>query len=364
MSHSFRFQNQEFFLDRYPKSSNRSLLPFSNAELWVLRHLEERKNIKKVHLFNDRFGTWNCALNYTNVISIWNYASQKKAVVQNLEKNELSLDEISFQTPMERLDSVDLALVKIPKSVELFELYLQQIHQASSESTEVLCGFMTKYFNPSLLKIASDYFEEVTQSLAWKKARVLILKKPKSVIPSKDMINDISWKGNSLQQHYGVFSSGKVDFGTQFLLEDLVINEEENQILDLASGNGVIAYEALQLNPKTELTLLDDSILAIESSKLNLPSTAHFFCEDDLSGLPKNHFDLVLTNPPFHFEHENNIEVSLNLFKEVHDCLKSSGRFLLVANKHLNYTTHLKKIFSQVSQLKSNDKFEVLECLK
>jgi 16S rRNA G1207 methylase RsmC len=364
MSHSFQFQNRGYFLERYPKTSNRSLLPFSNAELLVLKHLGERDSVDDIHIFNDRFGVWNCALHDKNVTTIWNYASQKKAVIHNLERNGLTVDETSFKTPLDDLEQVDLALVKIPKSVELFELYLQQIHQAASESTEVICGFMTKYFTPSLLKIASEYFEEVTQSLAWKKARLLILRKPKSTIPSKEFVNSISWKDNSLQQYYGVFSSGKIDVGTQYFLEDLAIREQEIHILDLASGNGVIGYEALQLNPKAQLTLLDDSILAIESSKLNLPKNADFICDDDLSELPKNHFDLVFSNPPFHFEHENNIEVSLSLFKQVHSCLKSNGRFLLVANKHLNYTTHLQKYFSWVSQIKWNEKFEVLECKK
>jgi 16S rRNA G1207 methylase RsmC len=315
---------------------------------------------------------WNCALHNKEVITIWNYASQKKAVTQNLERNGLPVDMTTFKMPLDALDKVDLALIKIPKSLELFELYLQQIHQASTESIEVLCGFMTKYFNSSLLKIASKYFEDVSQSLAWKKARLLILKKPvgrKEKVDFdrfslKERRNSISWKGNVLQQYYGVFSSGKVDIGTQFLLEDLQIKDDEVEILDLASGNGVIAWQALQLNSKAKLTLLDDSILAIESSKLNLPSATQFICDDDLSQLPKNHFDLVLSNPPFHFEYENNIEVSLHLFKQVHSCLKSNGRFTLVANKHLNYRIHLQKYFKQVSQLKSNEKFEVLECMK
>jgi 16S rRNA G1207 methylase RsmC len=258
---------------------------------------------------------------------------------------------------------VDFALVKVPKSLALFQLYLQEIHEASEENVEVVCAFMTKYFNQSLLKIASKYFEDASQSLAWKKARLLILKRPKKDVIYTDLKNFIPWKDQTLQQYYGVFSSGKVDVGTQFLLKDLSIGEAENEILDLASGNGIIAYEVLRLHPKASLTLVDDSMLAIESSKLNI-TNARFVCAENLSQLPKNHFDLVVSNPPFHFEHENNIEVSLNLFKEVHACLKPNGRFVLVANKHLNYTTHLQKIFRCISLIKSNDKFEVLECIR
>lgn len=359
--HSFTFRNNEFSLGRYPKTNNKSLQPISNAELLVLKHIEQKPSTA-YHLFHDRFGVWNCALNDEDVTTVWNYASQKKAILQNLERNDLTMDISKFKTPLDKLDPVAFALMKVPKSLELFELYVQQIHRSSSRQTEVVCGFMTKYFSKSLISIASHYFEEVSQSLAWKKARLLILKKPKSNVEDKSILNSIPWKDQDLKQYFGVFSSGKIDIGTQFLLEDLSIEQDEIEILDLASGNGVIANEALRLNPKANVTLVDDSILAAESSKLNC-NNAHFVCDDDLSQLPENHFDLVLSNPPFHFEHENNIEVSLNLFKQVRASLKPYGRFVLVANKHLNYATQLRKLFSRVSVSKSNDKFEILECL-
>jgi 23S rRNA (guanine1835-N2)-methyltransferase len=359
--HSITFRNKEFFLERYPKTSNKSLLPFNNADLLALNYLENRENIQNMHLFNDRFGVWSCVLNDIGATSVLDYASQVKSILQNVKRNELPERNVHFKTSLDGMATVDFALVKIPKSSELFQLYLQEIHEASEENVEVVCAFMTKFFNPSLLKIASKYFEDVSQSLAWKKARLLILKQPKKDVVYSELKKSIPWKDQTLQQYYGVFSSGKVDIGTQFLLEDLSIDKAETEILDLASGNGIIANEAMQLNPKANLTLVDDSMLAIESSKLNIKN-ARFVCADNLSGLPKNHFDLVVSNPPFHFEHENNIEVSLNLFRQVFDCLKPNGRFVLVANKHLNYSTHLRKLFAQVSALKSNAKFEVLEC--
>ena len=144
-------------------------------------------------------------------------------------------------------------------------------------------------------------------------------------------------------------------------MKNLNIKADEAQILDLGSGNGIIAWESSRLNPKAQLTLIDDSILAIASSTQNVKN-AHFLCDDILTQLPHRHFDLVLFNSPFHFEHEHNIEVSLNLFKQVRSCLKPNGRFILVANKHLNYTTHLQRMFTKVSQLKCNRRFEVLEC--
>lgn len=349
--------------ERYPYTSNRSLQVVNNADILAIKNTD-LKSTKSIHLYNDRFGVWNCILHNKSPKTILNYASQKKAISQNLKRNNLTLNESSFYSPLDILDNVEVAFVKVPKSVELFEMYLQQIHKSSDENTVVVCSFMTKYFNSSLLKVASKYFEELTQSKAWKKARLLTLKTPKANFEYSSLKNLISWNDAQLTQFYGVFSSNKIDYGTQFLLEDLQVNSNELEVLDLASGNGVIAYEVLRLNLNAHITLLDDSFLAIESSRLNLRSNVTFICDDNLSNLNSANFDLVISNPPFHFEYENNIEVSIGLFKEVERCLKKDARFVLVANKHLNYKTHLQKIFEQVSLLKSNNRYEVLECVK
>lgn len=362
MERIIKFDTTEFILERYPKTNDKSLRAWSNAELLVLEHVKDYKN-RKFHLYNDRFGVWNCTLHDRKLITLWTYASQKKAIRQNLSMNKLSID-VSYKTPLDILNGVDVALMKIPKSLELFELFLYQIQQAACEKTEVVCGFMTKYFSPAYLKIAARYFEVVEQTKAWKKARLLILKSPKP-FEKKELINKISWKEEILEQYYGVFSSERIDIGTQFLLSNLEIKSSEKTILDVATGNGIIAYAALQQNKEANLTLIDDFNLAIESSKLNLTKEkTQFICTDALDGVENNFYDLIVSNPPFHFEHENNIEVSLNLFNKIADSLKENGRFVMVANKHLNYKTHLLPLFVTVKVLATDSKFIIYECTK
>lgn len=362
MKNILEFNSKKISLKRYPTTEDVSLRAWSSAELLVADYIADKKTIK-LHLYNDRFGVWNCLLNDKKLTTIWTYASQQKAIQQNLLQNNF-VTEVDFKTPLDDLEQVELALVKVPKSIELFEFFLQQIHKSSTKKTEVVCGFMTKYFATSMVKIASKYFEEVTQSKAWKKARLLILKSPKRTIDYEELINTISWKEYGLHQYYGVFSSDKIDIGTQFLLQHLEVKETELNVLDVASGNGIIAHEVTQQNSKASVTLVDDFNLAIDSSKLNISNKkAIFICAENLDILPKNKFDLVVSNPPFHFEHENNIEVALNLFKGVQNCLKNNGRFVLVANKHLNYKTHLAKLFGKVNVVVEDRRFQVLECV-
>ena len=72
----------------------------------------------------------------------------------------------------------------------------------------------------------------------------------------------------------------------------------------------------------------------------------------------------MVSNPPFHVEHEIDINLPLELFKQVHRCLSDAGTFQLVANNHLNYKTHLVKIFGDVEVTAQNEKFVVYTCSK
>jgi len=363
LKEKLQIQSNTYHLKRYPVTTDKSLRAWSNAELLALNYIVGKKE-NSIHLYNDRFGVWNCVLQAENPITVCTYASQQKAIVQNLILNSFS-NEVVFKTPLDDLKSVDLVLLKIPKSLELFEMFLQQIHDSATDNTEVVCCFMLKYFSSSILKIANHYFEEVSQSKAWKKARLLTLKKPNKILLKKELINSVFWKEKELKQYYGVFSSGNVDVGTRFFLENLSVKPEEKKVLDVASGNGIIAYEVTKLNLEAKVTLVDDFNLAIASSKLNLSNEkASFMCAENLENLQGNNFDLVVSNPPFHFEYENNIEITLSLFKGVFNCLKQNGRFLLVANSHLNYKVHLERLFSFVKTLNSNNKFVIYECVK
>ncbi|MFY7671542.1 methyltransferase [Tenacibaculum sp. MEBiC06402] len=363
METKLQINSREFTLTRYPETKDNALRAWSNAEILAVNYIQDYPQ-EKLHIYNDRFGVWNCILNDRVKETIWTYASQKKAVLNNLKNNNLSTN-VFFKTPLEKLEKVDIALIKIPKSLELFELFLSQIHKASHSQTKIVCGFMTKYFTPAYLKIAQKYFNTLEQSKAWKKSRLLILKEPNEeiVVSDKDLVKSIKWNDAILKQFLGVFSSDKIDIGTQFLLQNLKVKENELEVLDVASGNGILSYEVLRQSKKSKVTLVDDFNLAIESSKLNLlPNRSNFICTDIIEGVKENQFDLIISNPPFHFEHENNIEVSLSLFERITSCLKDNGRFVMVANIHLNYKTHLEKLFSSITVLSKNSKFIVYEC--
>ena len=137
------------------------------------------------------------------------------------------------------------------------------------------------------------------------------------------------------------------------------------RILDLASGNGVIAKELSKTWPSADYHLVDDSELAVASAKLNFSGeNVHHLLDNQLNELEDNYFDFIVSNPPFHFEHDININVPIALFKQAYQKLKAGGEFQLVANTHLNYATHLVKLFKKVEEVAKNDKYVIYNCVK
>jgi 23S rRNA (guanine1835-N2)-methyltransferase len=351
---------------RYPATTNRSLQPWSAADDHILQTARENGVTgKTIAIYNDAFGYLSCHLHSSKPVIFVERKSQEKSIQNNLKTNNLAENQVQLHSSLDELPNpVDMAIINIPKSMELFRFYLSTLSAVLKDEGIVICGFMTKYFTPQMLTIAEEFFGDVHQSMAWKKSRVLVLKGKKPVEQESALIT-LSTDFGEIKQYPGVFSGDHIDYATQFLLQNLELLESEKTIADVGSGNGVIASFIQQKNPDAQLHLIDDSILAIESSKLNLkPENATFHWDDTLSSIEANALDLAVSNPPFHFGYETNIEVSVKLFKQIALCLKPGGRFLCVSNKHLNYKTHLEKLFSSVHVIAENDKYEVYGSVK
>ena len=350
-------------MKRYPPTSDPSLQVFSAADnlliAWGKEHLPEDETVTVMH---DRFGAVALSLPQP-VRFVANFHSQEEALRQNAGAAVPEVVSL-FDPPV----PVSGALLRIPKSLGLFEAYLSQISAAAHDSTVLAAGFMTRYFTPRLLQIAARYAGRVEQSRAHRKARLLILSEFRN--PGEVMEvprHRVPFAGMHYEQYAGVFSADHIDYATQFLLESWESPELQelpspNYLLDLACGNGIIGSQLLLRYPSAFLTATDDSRLAVESARRNLPpDRCTVLYNHTLEAVSTDSQDLVVTNPPFHFGHENNIEISLDLFGQVRRVLKPGGNFILVANRHLNYLTHLRRHY-QVFVMAENDKFIVYRC--
>lgn len=354
----------ELDIRRYDLSQDKSLRAWSAADEYLLNELADLESEPEhIGVYHDRFGFVTCHLEGLEPVTVVTNSSQEYAIRKNVSVNALSLPQI--KTPLDSMDQLfDLVLLKIPKSLDLFRLYLEQIAQYSKEGVVVKCAFMTRHFTAKMLEIAGDYFETVEQGKAVKKARVLTLsqKKPHK---KENLLNALVYKEQTYQQYLGVFSANHIDYATQFFLDNMEVLDSDERVLDLASGNGIIGGELLRQYPRLEMHLMDDSNLAVASAQMNVSGDAvHHYCNHELSGFDADSFDLIVSNPPFHFEYDVNIQIPLALFKECHRCLKPGGRLEIVASHHLNYKTHLAPLFSAVEIVAEDKKFVIYSCKK
>ncbi len=352
-------------IERYPPSKNKSLRAWSAADEYVLEWvLEHVPTHKRVGIFNDRFGFLSCHLNQYHLSTFIHLKSQEKSIENNLENNYLAKDSIYLSDLFSGDGTLDIAIINIPKSLDLFRYFLYLISKNSANNISITCGFMTRHFSPQILKIAELFFHDVSQSKAKKKSRLLFLKTKKE-IPGMDFMQEIHFKDFTYRQLPGVFSSNHIDYATQFFLEHLIVDKNDSKILDLASGNGIIAREIQQKNNSAEIHLLDDSFLAIKSSELNIKGeNIKFHFNNNLDPFKDDFFDAIYTNPPFHFGHEINLQIPLQLLKSAYRCLKKGGKLQVVANRHLNYKNHLDHWFESIDILAENPKFIIYLCSK
>jgi len=354
----------KYTIKRYPKTTNRSLLPWSKGDEFAVWFLKTNQLLNKgIAIYNDSFGYLSSHLLTDKTEIRISKKSQEKAIGTNLEENDLMFDENQF-LDLNAINEVktEVVVLKVPKSLDLFELYLSKISESIDENSVVVCSFMTKYFTKKMIELAEFYFEDVKQTKAWKKSRLIVLSKPKE-IEKKSLINEINSDFGLFKQYYGVFSADHIDYATQFLIQNITIPQDAERVLDLASGNGILAKVIQDKNPNIEIHLVDDSSLAIESSKLNINGdNVHFHLNNNLADFESDSLDYIVSNPPFHVDHEIDISLPLELFKQAARCLKKKGVFQLVFNNHLNYTTHLNRIFKDVKVAAENDKFTVLNC--
>jgi 23S rRNA (guanine1835-N2)-methyltransferase len=351
-------------ISRYPNDHHPSLKAWNAADEYLLDFWKNLRANRQQYCFlcHDRFGFLHVNAAGSQPQSVALYASQMKAIELNCQRNNIGTGMLinTFQKPAH---PASVAMLKIPKSLDLFDHYLHWICTHSQKEVQIYAGFMTRHFTETLLSIARKYFHTVEQSLARKKARVLILKVKKELSDAPPAYQEYEFHGTRYRQWAGVFSASGPDMASRFLLDHFTARVSERSILDLGCGNGLLAAELHKRHEYSDIYLMDDFLPAVESARLNLSEpNVQYIWDDGSQEIPP--VDLVVCNPPFHVEYETDLHLPLRLFSYAHRCLKPGGRMVIVANTHLNYSLQLTAIFCHCVRIASNQKFEILEAVK
>ena len=160
----------------------------------------------------------------------------------------------------------------------------------------------------------------------------------------------------------GVFAHGRLDPGTALLLNALTDIPVDGDVLDFACGAGVVGACIASCNENANVTLLDNSALALKACEETLAANdlhGAILASDGLLELMGT-FDLVVSNPPVHTGVKTDSRLSMRLMESIHDHINPGGALIMVANIHLPYEKWLSQRFRHIGQLVSNDRYKVI----
>ena len=163
----------------------------------------------------------------------------------------------------------------------------------------------------------------------------------------------------------GVFSKGKLDFGTRSLLESIPISELHGRVLEVGCGYGVIPiilskvtndniiYEGVDIN-KRALHLANINIKENKCSNIT-------FYESNCYERVKDKYDYIITNPP--------IRAGKNVVYKIvfgaKEYLNNNGELYIVINKDQGAKSLFKELENEykVTLLSKNKGFWVIKCI-
>ena len=220
--------------------------------------------------------------------------------------------------------------------------------------------YLQQYFN-SVAKLDSARHCVLFEAAEPKNKRAFDLNDYASVWPV-----DFAGQAIEIVSLPGVFAHGRLDKGSQLLLDTLAKLRPAGKILDLACGSGVLGCSLLAGAVKAELTLLDVSALALEASARSLGLNglkAALLPSDGLTHLT-GRYDWIISNPPFHRGVDRNLEIAARFFTEAGTFLTENGRIVIVCNRHLPYSSWLQNYFGQVKRLDANYEYMIIQADK
>lgn len=163
----------------------------------------------------------------------------------------------------------------------------------------------------------------------------------------------------------GVFSKHGIDFGTRLLLKNVTVKEND-KVLDVGCGIGVMGISIGKMHPEVSVEMVDVNLRAINLAKDNailnkLENTVIYEsnCYENVSG----QFDLIVTNPPIRAGKK--VVLSIVLGGKNH--LTNSGKILVVIQKKQGAESCLKmmkEVYSSVEVIDKDKGYLIIQGVK
>ena len=360
---------------RQPDQPHEPLQAFDAADEYLLNHLHEQglTSSTRVLVLNDSFGALAASLaGQAHVTSSGDSHLGHLGLQVNLLRNQLPADAVTF-VPASAVAQgpFDVVLIRVPKTLALLEEQLIRLHGQLAPNAQVIAAAMVKHLPRAAGDLLEKYIGPVQASLAVKKARLLFATPaakaaPVSPYPTRYRLEKPAIE---LLNHANVFCREDLDIGTRAFLPHLPKHLSRVRVADLGCGNGVLGIAYALGSPQAELTLVDESYMAVQSAEENWHTAlgerpVAIRAGDGLAEQAADSLDLVLCNPPFHQQQVVGDFLAWRMFQQARTALVTGGELWIVGNRHLGYHAKLKRLFRGVEQVAATPKFVVLKAIK
>ncbi|WCD81447.1 methyltransferase [Pseudomonas sp. TUM22785] len=362
-------------LVRVPDQPNDPLQAFDAADEYLLAHLHEQAPdaATRVLVLNDSFGALATSLApHVRVTSSGDSHLGFLGLQRNLARNGLAADALRFVPANEIVEGpFDRVLIRVPKTLALMEEQLIRLQGQLAPGATVVAAGMVKHLPHAAGDLLEKYIGPMQASLAVKKARLLVATqadrpRARSPYPTRYLLEKPRIE---LLNHANVFCREGLDIGTRAFLPHLPKRLDATRVADLGCGNGVLGIAYALANPAAQLTLVDESYMAVQSAVDNWrialgERPVDIRPGDGLAEQPAASLDLVLCNPPFHQQQVVGDFLAWRMFVQARDALVTGGELWIVGNRHLGYHAKLKRLYRGVEQVAATPKFVILKATK
>jgi 16S rRNA (guanine1207-N2)-methyltransferase len=160
----------------------------------------------------------------------------------------------------------------------------------------------------------------------------------------------------------GVFSHGRLDDGTAFLLNHMPTGVH-GDVLDFGCGSGVIGAAVKTAHPECQVSLVDSNAFALSAAQrtfdANGLAAAFIRPSNGFVGVDEC-FDVIVSNPPFHQGIATNFDVVTGFLGACAKHLRPGGFSLVVANHFLPYERLMAQSMD-VSLVAQDTKYKLLK---
>ncbi|PCJ62505.1 MAG: hypothetical protein COA79_03065 [Planctomycetota bacterium] len=271
-----------------------------------------------------------------------------KTVLRTFKQNEFNKLTPETKATLDETKKYDLIIFQLAVDVEteLIQDILQQIHISLNKNGFLIISRIGK--SQFILNNLKTIFGGSSLLQGKKSGQVDIAKKKNELKKIKNFKANFELTLTEKQPILlasipGVFAHRRVDQGALAIIESIELKEKE-VILDLGCGCGSMGITLGKQNETTEVHFVDSSARAIHMTNENAEANQleNYFVHLSDEGIKKkNHFTLVVGNPPYFSDYK----IAEMFLQNAYNNLKKGGRIFIVAKSIEWYIERMQSLF-------------------